>query len=300
MRRHSRLRRTSQGFSLVELMISLVIGMVVVGAIFAAYLGAGFSSRNSQAMAQMTEDASVALKLLRSHLAMVGYSRAVGLESGGTLSRAYTGPSLRGCRGTFTNLGSGIDALTCPGSPTAATPDSVAVAFEVDGSTGVLGSDGAPLDCVGNGLTQIGTGPGAYYLSYSRFYLATPTGSTQTALYCRGPGSATPQALVENVIDLRLSYGLAASPVPLENRRVAYYTDASSLTADDFNRVMAVKVCVIVASVAEVMDEVTPYKPCNPFGSVVTPSDKRMYRAFTNTIVMHNRMGVLQNSPGGS
>lgn len=288
-------RRRARGFSLVELMISLVIGMVVIGAVFAAYLSAGFSSRNTQAMSQMTEDASVALNLLRSHLTMVGYSRPTALTGSG-FTRIYEGMGLTGCRGRFTNLAATtIDALTCPGAGAGGTGDSVALAYEVDTRNDVVGGAGnTPLDCVGNGLTAITNNGNTYYLSYSRFYLDTPTGSTATALYCRGPGSDTPQALVENIIDMRLSYGVAAADAADANRRVAYYAPAGSLTAADFNRVMAVKVCVVAASASEVMDIATPYRPCDPFGAEVTPTDRRMYRAFTTTIVMHNRMGVLQ------
>ena len=281
--------RRSQGFSLVELMISLVIGMVVIGAVLAAYLGSGFSSRNSQAMSQMTEDASVALNVLRAQISMVGYSQPTGVNSSG-FTRAYNGVGLVGCDDMqFADLALGIDALTCVAS--AGSSDSIAIAYEADAFNSAVSSTGAPLDCLGNALS-LPSGI-TYYLSYSRFYLDQPEGATAQSLYCRGPGNASAQALVENVADLQVTYGVAAAPVPGQNRRVAYYAKASDLNAAQFAAVMAVKVCVLVASASEVMDTKTPYQPCDPFDNQVTPTDRRMYRAFSSTIVMHNRSGVL-------
>ena len=49
---------------------------------------------------------------------------------------------------------------------------------------------GTPLDCIGNTLTKKGTSPSDYYLSYSRFYIASGVGG-RSALYCRGDGSNT-------------------------------------------------------------------------------------------------------------
>ncbi|TDM09175.1 MAG: hypothetical protein C4K60_07630 [Ideonella sp. MAG2] len=137
-----------RGLSLVELMIAMVIGLVVVGAVLAAYLGSGASSRHSQALAQITEDATVALNLMRSHLAQAGYSRPVAFN-GGKIVPAYTGPSLFGCNSGFADLSKPIEQLSCG----AGSQHAFAVAYEADSSNSVLGgSPRVPLDCIGNGL----------------------------------------------------------------------------------------------------------------------------------------------------
>ena len=279
-------RRAARGFSLIELMVALLVGMLVVGALMAGYYAVTVSNRNGQARAQVTEDASIALNMLRTHLVEAGYSRVVSV--GATkFVQAYTGRAVFGCDGAFVDPSLDIGALTCAGT---SGSDSLAVAYEADSTSkgNSLLSGGVPLDCLGNTLSVIAGPSGNYYLNYSRFYLATSGVSTHLALYCRGPGNNTGQALVENIEDLQIKYGtttaagISAKPVP-----VVEYVDAKDVA--DWALVVTVRVCVVAASTNEVMDDKTPYIDCQ--GNKVTPSDKRMYRAFTSTVVLHNRLG---------
>ena len=138
---HSQVRRGPQaGFSLVELMISMVIGMVVVGAVLAAYLGAGATTRTSRAMSQITEDASVALSVLRSGIGMVGYSNPTGLV-GNKFTKSYLGKGLFGCNTTFEDASASIDALACANG---AGPNAIAVAYEADTANSVVNVDNVP------------------------------------------------------------------------------------------------------------------------------------------------------------
>lgn len=284
------LRRSAlaRGLSLIELMISMVIGLVVVGAVLAAYLGSGASSKHSQAMAQITEDATVALNIMRAHIAQAGYSRPVAFN-GGKIVPVYTGPSLFGCNTGFADLSVGISALACGSG----SQHAIAVAFEADESNSIMGgTPKAPLDCIGNGLAEQGTAPpGKYYLSYSRFYVAS-SGSGGNALYCRGSSAGTTggQALVENIQSLQVLYGLAQAG----KQEARQYVNAQQLVAAgaSYNDVVSVRLCVVVASSGNVLDAVTPYQGCDPFAAPITPnaSDRRMYRAFTSTVVLQNRV----------
>lgn len=279
-------RRAARGFSLIELMVALLIGMLVIGALMAGYYAIAVSNRNGQARAQVTEDASLALNMLRANVREAGYSRPTGV-AGTKYVQAYAGRALAGCDNSFVDLNQDIGALTCTAG---AGHASIAVAYEADSTANgnSLLSGGVPLDCLGNALPLTGAGATSYYLNYSRFYLAASQVSpTHTALYCRGPGNAAGQALVENIEDMQIQYGvsnnLAASPV-----QVAYYAKASALA--NLDNVVTVRICVLAVSTDEVMDAVTPYTDCN--GTVgVVPADRRMRRAFTTTIVLHNRLG---------
>ena len=59
-----------------------------------------------------------------------------------------------------------------------------------------------------------------------------------------------------------------------------------------WNRVVSVRICLVVKSEDEVLDAIQPYVGCDPFAAALLPIDRRMYRAFTSAIVMHNRLGV--------
>lgn len=270
------------GFSLIELMISIVIGMVVVGAVLAAYLGAGKSSRASRAMAQITEDASIAMNVMRSSIAMVGYGRPTGLV-GSKFTKAYNGQGMFGCDAAFQTPTDAIAALTCSA---AAGPDSIAVAYEAEKDNSVVGADGRPLDCLGNALSLDATG--TYYLAYNRFYVSGGQ------LMCMGPGSGTPQALVDNVADMQIRYGVAN--VGALNQVARYETGTSlqaALGAPGWGQTVSVRVCVVVRSTDNVLDQKLTYEGCS---GQVTPADGdlRMYRAFTTTIVMQNRLGNMR------
>jgi type IV pilus assembly protein PilW len=286
------------GFSLVELLVSLALGLGVVAALLSAYLASGRSSRQAQAMAQITEDAGAAMQVLRQALAMAGYSRPLAVDGDGHFVKLlHTGlgaanQELVGCDGgTFVNLAVAIDALRCSAAR-AGAPDALALVFEADVSNSVLSSAGVPLDCLGNSLATIDPGSGypVYYLAYSRFYVATSDASPRDALFCRGAGAAGGQALVENIANLQFTYGVAG---PSDTQQVVKYVAAPPLVgpaAADWPLVRAVRVCVVVASADEVMDTPTPYYGCDLARETrMTPADRRLYRAFTTTVVLNNR-----------
>lgn len=269
-------RARQSGFSLIELMISMVIGMVVVGAVFAAYLGMGTSSRSSRALAQMTEDVSIAMNVLRSHVSMAGYSAPTGLDANGFIKN-YKGMAIKGCQSKFTDTGASIDTLACSklGS------DAIAVAYEADTTHAIVNGAGQPLDCLGNGITIDG---GGFYVSYSRFYV------DDNQLKCQGVVGNAAQALVENIVDMEVWYGVASLA---EKHHVAYYARAGNdgeMNNTDFDNVVSARICLVAASENEVMDSITSYLDCQ--GAEQTPVDRRMYRAFTSTVVLQNRMGL--------
>ena len=279
---HRRVRLGPQvGFSLVELMISMVIGMVVVGAVLAAYLGAGATTRTSRAMSQITEDASVALSVLRSGIGMAGYSTPIGVAPDKTFLRAYNGPGLFGCNTNFEDVGADLIAdLSCA---VGSGPNAIAVAFEADAGNSVVNALNVPLDCLGNAIVA---NANPTYLAYNRYYVS------DNKLMCMGPVNDTPDALVDNVVDLKIRYGVPPSP---KADHVAFYGDADDVgalpTDPNWAMVKAVRVCVVVASVENVMDaDGITYRDCD--SAEVTPADgdRRMFRAFTTTVVLPNRL----------
>jgi len=277
-RRHRDAVKPQSGFSLIELMISMVIGLVVVGAVFSAYIGSGNSSRATRALAQMTEDVQVAFGVMRANVTMAGYAIPSGIDAAnGRFYKTNIGWPLKACVGAFTNPSAELEFLNCSGSGS----DSIAVSFEADGSTLPLAADGKPLDCLGNGIVPVA----GKYIADSRFYLAKPAGAALNALYCKGanPGDGA-QAIVDNIDSMRIEYGV---PGPLDLTSVAYYTRAP-LSSSEYSDLLTVRICVVVVSTAEVLDSIASYRDCS--GATVTPPDRRLYRAFTTTIALNNRI----------
>ena len=286
-----------RGFSLVELMVAMFIGLVVIGAVLVNYLSSGASGRSGNALAQMAEDATMALNVIRSHVSQAGYSRPYGMTANG-FQRAYTGQSVFGCAGSFTNVNvPAIGDLTCAAG---GGSHALAVAYEADDQNALRTSVAAGnllMDCVGAGITPVAAAAPvpAYTLAQARFYV------DGGRLMCRGNGGTAtatalggaPQPLVENIQDMRIWYGLSANEtvngVTRPAQQVSRYVDASSVLAAQWNNVRAVRVCVVVRSVAEVNDQASRYIDCT--GNTVLPNDRRLYRAFTTTIMVQNRLG---------
>src|SRR3954470_16413607 len=84
--------RPRRGFTLVELMVSLVIGFAVVGALLSAYLASARTGGANDALVQMTEDATQALAVMRTQVAMAGYAVPVGVDAANNVTYATKVP----------------------------------------------------------------------------------------------------------------------------------------------------------------------------------------------------------------
>ena len=250
----------SSGLSLIELMVSLTIGLILMVAVISAYLGSAGAGRVAEAQGRMTEDAQAALSILAQQIRMSGNNpkqpnrtaaeprNAVYLAANSftsTLALSYY--SVRGCDGKFSDVSTAatLDALTCAGTTTT-LPDSIGVSYEADRfNTVPTATGGTPTDCLGQSLTAnnatviISTGPATtattsttYYVADNRFYI-TSTAALTPSLYCKGSGGNA-QPLVENIEDLQFTYG--TSPAGTATATVAGYLDAvgveTNATAD--------------------------------------------------------------------
>lgn len=191
MTRHRRFysgRCSSQGFSLIELMVSLAIGLVILAAAFSAYLGASGATRMAEAQSRMNDDAQAALTILTQQLRMAGNNpkrpnrvascqrnpvynpnifpslpcadEAIVSTGVGPATTTISGLSgtgafmVNGCDGPFADpLVSGIDSLSCK-TVTSTLPDSIAISYEADryNTVPTASPDFKPTDCLGQSI----------------------------------------------------------------------------------------------------------------------------------------------------
>lgn len=167
----------SKGFSLIELMVSLAIGLIILAAAFSAYLGASGAAKMAEAQGRMNEDAQAALTILTQQLRMAGNNPKqtnridntttptlaslrnpvywpTPTYAGFTATFAPSAFAIRGCDGRFSNLtattANRIDLLDCV--PDTGQPDSIAISYETD-RFNTVGT--AATDCLGNALGLI-------------------------------------------------------------------------------------------------------------------------------------------------
>lgn len=71
----SRARRsaTDRGFSLIELMIALTLGLIVTGAVIATFVGVHSASKDTAGIAELSDNGRIALDILQQSLRSAGY-----------------------------------------------------------------------------------------------------------------------------------------------------------------------------------------------------------------------------------
>lgn len=267
-------RRRVRGISLIEILISVVIGLVVVVAIIVSYLGSGQASRYQSALTQMNEDAQTALNMLAKEVQLAGYSPPAALSAANPAVISYynltcgTGacaaPLLASTTGGTTGYIFGCDgntgtspftnpvltALTCAAA-TGATSSGLAVTYVADVVNTVPKSVAGvptPTDCLGAAIDVTTPAVGQpYYIARNRYFVDIEAGANTTGrpeLFCASDkAGASKQPLVENVEDMQVWYGLAAATVTstAASRQVVRYVKAGkdASTAGTVNAVNA-------------------------------------------------------------
>lgn len=314
-----------KGFSLIELMVSLTIGLVIMLAVISAYLGAAGAGRTAEAIGRMNEDAQTALTILSQQMRMAGVNpsqtdrgtgttlnvRGNSIPLHNTLTNAF---AIRGCDVTFSNITSGAvstSGLTCGHTSSSVGPDSISIAYEADRYNTVPTSASVPSDCMGSRITPTTAtytpastttvATATIYEAENRFYIGTSTVIVNPTLYCKGNGTSFGQPLIENIDNLQLRYGtsnpnstptkvlgyLSANEVDTETTS-GFLTGAAG-SATRWNAVKTVRICVIARSENPVMETnaMTQYRDCS--GALITPTDKRLRRAYTTTVILRNQ-----------
>lgn len=271
-----------RGVSIIEILISLVIGLVVVGAVLVSFIGSGQSSREQSAYAQMSEDAQIAFAIMSRDLLLAGYAQPTGLNADSTLARTYAGNAVFGCDSGFVSpTATGAVACNAAGSNPA-----LEVVYEADTSNTVPTSANVPSDCLGASLAPQVAGAITYFLAHNRYYVAT-NASGRSELYCASDkAGGTGQPLVENIESMKVWYGEANAAAP---RQIVRYVPASAVAS--WGSVVSVRICLLMRSPEAVLsagEGTGGYLDCDSVSQ--TSADRRVRRAFFSTTTLRNKM----------
>lgn len=314
---------SSRGFTLLELLIALTIGLVILSAGMAVYLSTGRASQVSQYETQLNEDGILALNLIQAQIKQAGYSQQIIPNSGATVTGNFYGIAVRGCDGGFSDDTVAFGDLTCV---TGTGSDSIAVRYQatVYNTYPTIGPPPAPTNCIGNGISantpsQVSpvpsTAPGNYALADNRYSVKSSGG--QPNLVCRGikdsavsPPTGDTQPLLANVEEMQLRYGVASRPSlelassydPMRHQIINYLTATEidaltttgtqpNITDDRWGRVLSVRVCLLMRSDQPVPDAPPgglAYKTCDNVDA--TGTDGHLRRTYTTTVLLRNRL----------
>jgi len=265
-------------------MVSLFIGLMVTGAVASVYLGNARAGRQLKAMAQITEDAQLALALLRRDLQLAGSAEPTGVVPSTQRFAAPAAPRVVfGCEQGFASAVVAVGTAAC--ATTATGTPAIEITFEATADNSVAAHGSAQgADCLGIGIT------GKNFTSHRYYVTSGPSGRNE--LYCGSAASTSAQALAENVQAIDFRYGEANgwSASDMSTHRPVRYVPASAVA--DWSNVVSVRVCLLMRSGFPVFtpEDDAGYRDCA--GALKTPTDRHLYRAFFTTVAIRNRGAV--------
>ena len=307
------------GRSLVEVMISLTIGMVIVIALSAMFMANRQTYRTSDDKSRLDDEGRLALNMMAFHVRMAGYgtllsttesyvreNNAEGTQTSNVaLPAVYTNNSdengvsvnaIRGCAGGFENSSSDVSVLGCNAG---SDSDAFLVRYVVDASSANVNADGVPTDCLGAALklqpampaTSRRAASAAYYLVENRFFVQMNNGVPE--LYCQGNGGIVlgenlknpAQPIAENVERMKIVYGVSST----NGQVIDTFLTADKVTS--WESVISARICLVVRSANDnvVLNKQT-YVDCE---NKLVPSkdnpDKRLRGVFSSTITIRGR-----------
>lgn len=322
-------RLHARGRSLLELMVALIIGMIILGAVLLTSISGNSSGRRQDGIAVLNEDAQIAANLMGGHLRVAGYSRVITSPSPTIEFRNYGGPGVRGCDGVIADDNVTMATMACPNGAAANGPDTIMVAYEGNAfnTFPTAAAPGTPTDCLGTALppnreipSESPAADDPYWLVENIFYV-----NADNELVCSGNGNrGVQQPLIGNVVDMQVTYGVADVPTAAAIAagtapEAPFFEAARYMTAQQidqlapfpataapvlrgrWNRVVSVRVCLVLRSAEELYDQITPYPGCD--GVDINPPDRRAYRAVTITRAIKNKTAPCADAaaaPGAS
>lgn len=280
--------RTQLGLTLIELMISMVIGLVLVLFVGTLFLTSKASFRLNDDNARLQEDASYALNLIGRNLMQAGYGNVVS-----STTTDFTNPDgtaaqgLKGCDNGFKSpIAAPIDFdCATTGNPSMQISYRVEDAYDAD--------TGAGADCNGQNASKE---PGilAKGIVVNRFFLSIKAGDTAPSLYCNGNGGTVAgtvsQPVLGGVEGMTVLYGADTNgtftPDQYLNAAGVEALPLSATNKKDWNQVVSVQVCLLVSSANNVTNGNHSYVDCA--GAAQTATDNKLRRAFTKVFTLRN------------
>ncbi|MDO8449061.1 MAG: PilW family protein [Rhodoferax sp.] len=296
-------RRHSTGFSLVELMVSLAIGMVLAIVASTIYLYTKQSYNATTENSQMEENGRFALNLLSKYIQSAGF---VMIDPAIPSPQGPIDNKMRGCDFGFVNPttpASSADLACLAATPAGTLPSaSIALFSETDAYSGT-GAKYQGFDCVGQSSIPIPLASGTWvneirsYFFISRTNVQTPYGvRSMGQLTCvadrtlpSGTASYQSQPLIPGVEQLAFTYLLPAVADP--NTAQGASTATAIAAANQWPAVLAVEVCVLTKSIqSSGNDTGTAYTDC--YGNAIAAAASESYRTFRTTVRVRNKSNI--------
>jgi len=274
------------GLSLIELLVSMVIGLFLIGGLANVYLSTKGSDSIRSEVSAMEENARIALSSIRQIIGHAGYPSMRKLQIDEPFYSGTLDIPNPDCRGDSSSV-IRINAILNKKTRDTNQRDSVVVVSVADSPNnnfpGQIITDcmaGAmPLECSSDEVNGIYNPADAKLYSY--LHINTRDGNR--SLRCTGSRGGT-QPLAENIYGMQFLYGVIDSSGNYQ------YRNAEDMTASaQWSNVVSVQVGILVRSEKEILEKQERKVFILLDQKITTANDRRLYRVYTTSIVLPNR-----------
>jgi prepilin-type N-terminal cleavage/methylation domain-containing protein len=242
----ARLQQSHSGFSLVELMVAMLIGLFLLAGVTTMYIGNKATYAAREQLSLIEDNGRTALRDMVNIIEHTGYTSTLSVP----LNQYFI-------TGTVSNS-------TCNDGSNSIVDTSILGATSDDANGDTIGviylGDGAMLtrDCTGNQLPvscSVGVSPILQAsMIYNTFSVSKRTGDNMPVLKCAGSRHGSAIEIAEGIENLQISYGIDVNGDSLIDR----YIDAGEVTsANAWNQVIGVQLAILVRSLKEVNEKAT-------------------------------------------
>jgi type IV pilus assembly protein PilW len=290
--------KQSNGFTLVELMITLALSLGITYAIAQVLISSNRSSVTSDGLSQSQETGRFVMSFLANVV------RQGGLNSIGDIPKTTNPlisctefPGLMNFEGIAGNHQCSFDSIL-GGDPAINTGDRLAIAWIPPVPVDALNVEVPALirDCSGTGNFA------ANDIVLNVFWVAFDPASGMNSLFCRGhtfsgtviTRSNPAQAIANGVDSMHILYGEATQPVPSpKNRNVSRYTHggdpaAGGVSLANWDQVYAIKVSILTRSLTQVTNSVALRRYVLLDAQPYTITDAVNRQVFNSSFVINN------------
>jgi type IV pilus assembly protein PilW len=249
-------RRRQRGYTLVEIVIALLIGLFLLAGLFTIFSNTRRTSSQQSGLAQLQDEERIAMSLLNDVVQNAGYYNTNLYQSAQTAWPAAVADAV-----SATTLAPG-QAIS--GTHTSSTaPDILVARYATTGTDNVI-------NCTGSTSTT----PQNYVNTF--YVLPNTPGNTNYALYCTYDGTTNNAVpLVIGVENMQVWYGISTAA---GTNNVDTYKTADLMTAANWANVTSVRVTLTFV---------------NPMYSTATAAQEPQFVYFTRVIALQGRTGVV-------
>ncbi|WP_133468458.1 PilW family protein [Paraglaciecola marina] len=280
-------RRKQSGFTLIELMIALVLGLIISSSIIQVMVSNNMTERLNRAIGSAQENGRFIISRMRNELLMTG--RYDTLQ-----------PNLN------TDVDTIVESAFVLNNPVPVVGDftNAATKGSIEGANGsndilMVGFQGLE-DCHGNKHS---------YLADEEFYVVNEYFVEDATLKCRGydgrvlrglKGSVStndPYAILDDVYSFQVQYGITDTLASQDNSaRPVKFIDADTLAAEKAAgaQVVAIRLAILLKADSEVLIDPVPFFKLFNEDSI-QPSEQRLYKQFETTITLRNSKNFIRS-----